>query len=90
MQVKRDAQKEFESAAWPAVGSELPPLPPTGIQAGRAYGVRRGLVVYWGADDHFSLRLDRTDGVEASLNGKPLDVRNLRPGGEMLLDNHGD
>ncbi len=90
IQVKQDALQAFQTAKWPAEGTSAPPLPPTGIEAGRVYGVRRGLVVYWGADDHFSLRLDRTDGVEASLNGKLLDVRNLRPGGEMLLDNHGD
>ncbi len=27
---------------------------------GRVYAVSRGLVVYWGAEDHLSLRLDRT------------------------------
>ncbi len=90
VQVKQDAQQSFEGAIWPAVGAAARPLPPTGIEAGRVYGVRRGLVAYWGADDHISLRLDRTEGVEASLNGKQLDVSNLRAGGEMLLDNHGN
>ena len=90
VQLKRDAQQSFAGAIWPAVGAAAPPLPPTGIEAGRVYGVRRGLVAYWGADDHFGLRLDGTEGVEASLNGKQLDVSNLLPGGEKLLDKYGN
>ena len=88
--VKCDAEESFASAKWPAPGASAPPLPATGVEPGRVYAVSRGLVVYWGADDHLSLRLDRTDGVEVALNGKAHDVRNLRPGGELLLDAHGD
>jgi len=90
IQVKRDAEQTFAAATWPPAGAAVPALPPTGIEPGRVYGVSRGLVVYWGAEDHFSLRLDRTDGVEVALNGKVRNVRNLRPGGELLLDDHGD
>lgn len=90
IQVKRDAEQEFENAVWPAPGTAAPPLPSTGIVPGRVYAVSRGLVVYWGAEDHLSLRLDRTDGVEVSLNGRVRNVRNLRPGGELLLDVHGN
>lgn len=90
IQVKRDAEQSFQVAAWPHEGADAPPLPPTGIEDGRVYAISRGLVVYWGADDHLSLRLDRTDGVEVALNGRVRNVRNLRPGGELLLDAHGD
>jgi cytoskeletal protein RodZ len=90
IQVKRDAEQAFKEAIWPRAGASAPPLPPTGIEPGRIYAISRGLVVYWGADDHLSLRLDRTDGVEVALNGKVRNVRNLRPGGELLLDAHGD
>jgi len=90
IQVKQDAEQDFESAVWPAAGSAAPPLPATGIVPGRVYTVSRGLVVYWGAEDHVSLRLDRTDGVEVALNGRVRNVRNLRPGGELLLDDHGN
>jgi len=86
LEVKRDAEQAYSRAVWPADETEVPPLPPTGIVAGRVYAVSRGMVMYWGADDHISLRLDQTEGVELTLNGKPRDIHNLRPGVELLLD----
>ncbi len=90
VEVKRDAETSFAGAVWPAAGADPPPLPSTGIVPGRVYAVRRGLVIYWGADDHLSLRMDRTDGVEVALNGMPRSIRNLRPGREFLLDLSGE
>ena len=83
-EVRRDGEKEFQTAAW----TEPVRLPMRDIRPGRAYGVREGLVVYWGAEDHFSLRLDRVVGVEVSINGVPRDISSLRPGQEIILDDH--
>ncbi len=90
IEVKRDAGQVFEKAIWPPAGTAVVPLPPTGIVPGRVYGIAGGFAVYWGAGDHLSLRLDRTDGVEVTLNGKTKNIQNLRPGGELLLDAHGE
>ncbi|MCB1183419.1 hypothetical protein KDM41_08290, partial [bacterium] len=90
VEVKLDAAPAFRGARWPTAGESAPRLPATGIEPGRVYRSSRGLVVYWGAQDHLSLRLDRTDGLEVALNGQVRNIRNLRPGGELLLDAHGD
>ena len=83
-EVRRDGETSFQTAAW----SDPVALPMKDIRPGRAYGVREGLVVYWGAGDHFSLRLDRVVGVEVSINGVPRDISSLRPGQEIILDDH--
>jgi len=83
-EVLRDGETVFQTVAW----SEPVALPMKDIRPGRAYGVREGLVVYWGATDHFSLRLDRVVGVEVSINGVPRDISSLRPGQEIILDDH--
>jgi cytoskeletal protein RodZ len=89
-EVSRDNEQAFAQVDWPAAGEPVPPLPATGIEEGRVYAVNRGLAVYWGADDHLVLKLERTDGVEVSVNGRVRTVQNLRPGAELLLDDHGD
>ena len=83
-EVRRDGETEFQTAAW----TEPEALPERGIRPGRAYGVQEGLVVYWGARDHFSLRLDRVVGVEVSINGVVRNISSLRPGQEIILDDH--
>ena len=83
-EVRRDGETEFQTAAW----TDPVALPMREIRPGRAYGVREGLVVYWGARDHFSLRLDRVVGVEVSINGVVRDISSLRPGQEIILDDH--
>lgn len=83
-EVRRDGETEFQTAAW----TEPEALPERGIRPGRAYGVEEGLVVYWGARDHFSLRLDRVVGVEVSINGVVRNISSLRPGQEIILDDH--
>ena len=90
VEVKLDAADAFSQVRWPDPLTASPALPATGIEPGRVYLSSRGLVVYWGADDHLSLRLERTDGIEVALNGKVRNIRNLRPGAELLLDAHGD
>jgi hypothetical protein len=89
-EVRRDNEASFRQVVWPTEARPAPPLPATGIEEARVYAVNRGLVVYWGADDHLSLKLESTDGVDASVNGRSRTVRNLRPGAELLLDDHGD
>jgi cytoskeletal protein RodZ len=88
--VSAEARSDGESGFRPAVfgPGDPPPLPGRAIEAGRAYAAREGLVVYWHAADHVGLRLDRTDGVELSVNGKKRDISGLRPGQEIILDAH--
>jgi len=71
-------------ARWPE--GEALPLPDEGIVAGHAYAVREGLVVYWGTEDHFYLRLESAAGVQVDLNGKRQEVRSSVIGREWLLD----
>ena len=85
MELRCDGDREFRSLrAEQAAGA--PALPSRGIEPGRFYAVRGGLVVYWAAQDHCELRLDGTEGVEVTVNGTVRDVRHLRPGQEQLLD----
>lgn len=86
VEIKGDAEQAYTRVEWPTDNGAAPVLPSTGIVPGRVYTVGRGFVLYWGADDHISLRLDRTDGVELTLNGELRNLRNLRPGAELLLD----
>lgn len=84
-QLVRDGDRSTPKVAWLLDPAAYPPLPETGIEHGRPYATRQGLVVYWGARDQFSLKLDRTDGVRVALNGKDRDISNLQPGQEIIL-----
>lgn len=84
--VKRDAEPAFEAADFPGSLAEAKPLPLANVVAGRAYAVRRGFVVYWGAEDHLSLRMGHVQGVEVSFNGVIQNVARFRDGEEILLD----
>ncbi len=85
MELRCDGDRDFRSLrAEDAEGA--PALPARGIEPGRFYAVREGLVVYWAAQDHCELRLDSNEGVEVTVNGAVRDVRHLRPGQEQLLD----
>lgn len=86
--VKRDGDSQFSSVRWPDDISAAAPVPAAGFEAGRAYRDGQRLVVFWGADDHFSLKLARVGGVEVSINGRVRDVGRLRPGQELILDAH--
>lgn len=61
-------------------------LPAARIVSGRPYSVRQGVVIYWGADDHFNLQLEQFDGVELTLNGTALATGAWRPGQVILID----
>ena len=87
VEVRRDSEPGFAAAVWPQAG-DPPPLPAGDIRPGQVYGCREGFVVYWGAGDHFSLRLGRTLGVAVHLNGNPHPVEGLGIGQEILLDRH--
>ncbi len=84
--VKRDAESSFAAADFAPVIAGSLPLPEKEVVAGRAYEVKRGFVVYWGFDDHLSLRLAHVRGVEVSFNGVVQDVARFRDGEEILLD----
>ncbi|MGD9546945.1 MAG: helix-turn-helix domain-containing protein [Candidatus Krumholzibacteriia bacterium] len=87
VEVRSDSAAGFTAAVWPREG-DPPPLPAGDIRPGLVYGCREGFVVYWGAGDHFSLRLGRTRGVEVHLNGNLHQVEGLGIGQEILLDRH--
>ena len=81
--VRRDDQ----SAAAPVIWPDKPGPPPAyNIKHGLAYAVRGGYAVYWGAEDHFTLTLDRVQGVNVTLNGAILSLANWRSGQTKLLD----
>ncbi len=84
--VKRDAETSFTRAYFPASEAEILPLPQGELVAGRAYAVQEGFVVYWGLEDHLSLRLGKVQGVSVSFNGINQELGRYRDGEEILLD----
>lgn len=85
IEVVCDSDREPLSATWPADATALPTLPTVGVEHGQPYRVYAGYVVYWGARDQFSLRLDETRGVTVELNGDRRDLSGLQPGQELIL-----
>jgi len=83
--VGADGVAEPSTVAWPP-DTRPGRLPAARIVSGQPYSVRQGLVVYWGADDHFNLQLGRFDGVELTLNGTALATGAWRPGQVILID----
>lgn len=88
IRVKRDGDREFSEVRWPSPAKPAPEVPVAGFEAGRVYRQGDRLVVFWGADDHFSLVLARVPGVEVAVNGRIRDISKLRPGQELILDSH--
>jgi|GEM_PF-1299635 len=88
IQVKRDGDRTFSDVRWPADGQEAGPVPDAGFEAGRAYRQDGRLVVFWGAEDHFSLILARPSAASVAVNGRPHDLGRLKPGQELVLDAH--
>lgn len=86
--VKRDGDRVFSGVRWPAELKDAPSVPPAGFDSGLAYRQGDHLVIFWGAEDHFSLKLDRVRGVTVSINGRDWDVGRLKPGQELVLDAH--
>lgn len=85
-EVKRDAESQFVSADFPGENAQAEPLPADGIVPGKAYAAQEGFVVYWGADDHLSLRLKTIDGVAIQFNAVGQDMAKFGGGKEILLD----
>lgn len=81
--VKKDGDRTFTRVDWPASAR---PLPTAGIKAGLGYQVKEGLAVYWGAEDHFSLKLDSPAGCRVTINGQHRDLGGLGPGQEIILN----
>jgi len=81
--VRRDDQPAATPVIWP---DKPGPPPAYNLKHGLAYAVRGGYAVYWGAEDHFTLTLDRVQGVSVTLNGAILSLTNWRPGQTKLLD----
>jgi len=88
IRVKRDGDREFSEVRWPSQAEPAPEVPAAGFEAGRAYRQGGRLVVFWGADDHFSLILARVSGVEVAVNGRIRDISKMRAGQELILDSH--
>ncbi len=88
IQVKRDGDRQFSEVLWPTEIELAPEVPAAGFEAGRAYRQGNRLVVFWGADDHFSLVLARVRGVEVAVNGRIRNITKLRAGQELILDSH--
>ena len=85
-EVMKDAETIFQKAEFPVSPAEAQPLPTENLVGGRAYAVKRGFVVYWGVNDHLSLRLGQITGVELSFNGQVQDLARFSAGQEILLD----
>lgn len=86
LKIKRDGERNFSSVVWPANNASGDPLPARDLAQGTAYAVRRGLAVYWGAGDHFSLVLPDNETIEISVNGVARDLSRVKPGQEIILD----
>lgn len=84
--VKRDGDREFSVVRWPQAPEGAPAIPDAGFEAGRAYRQGDRLVIFWGAEDHFSVKLARVRGVQVSINGIIWNAGRLSAGQEFILD----
>ena len=82
--IAADQQRETRSMAWPT--TFVHGLPDEEIVPGQLYTVGSSHIVYWGANDHFLLKLDSAEGVTASLNGRVLPIPKRIVGREWVLD----
>jgi len=82
--VGSDGDREARDIVWPE--TPVHGVPEDGVVAGRLYTVGGRHVAYWGAADHFLLRLSRADGVTVVLNGTPLAIPERSVGREWVLD----
>jgi hypothetical protein len=80
-------RRDGEAAAVPVIWPQDPAPPPAyNFRHGVAYAVRGGYAIYWGAEDNFTLTLDRLAGAEVTLNGQPQPISRWRPGEPVVLD----
>jgi len=81
--MKMDGQRDYKPVDWSLTGS----ISSGNIGQGVAVGVRQGgYVLYWGAEDHFSLMVNDPTGIRASVNGEFRDISGLGPGQEIILN----
>ncbi len=86
IKVRADGQNGFHSADWRGVADDIPVLPPGDVTPGRVYRCHGGFVVFWGAADHFGLKLGDLEGVAVRLQGLPYTLDGLVPDQEIILD----
>ncbi len=70
-------------ASWPANPTALPQR---GIEAGRAYRVAEGTVLYWGSAYDIEIKLATTSGVAVTLNGASVVLDETAAGRWRLLN----
>ncbi len=61
-------------------------LPAEGVTAGVVYPLGWRNVSYWGARDHFLLKLSAAEDVTVTLNGRPVPIPTRLVGREWVLD----
>ncbi len=61
-------------------------LPAAGVTAGVVYPLGWRNVSYWGARDHFLLKLSAAEDVTVTLNGRPVPIPTRLVGREWVLD----
>lgn len=82
LMVKKDGDRQFASVDW-----KLTALTKSmQLKSGTGYRVSEGVVVYWGAEDHFSIKMDDSSGVRATINGQYRDLDGLVAGQEIILN----
>ncbi len=87
VQVRSDGQRDFHGADWGDVDG-IPLLPAGEVVPGQVYRCRDGFLVFWGAADHFGMKLGDLSGVSTYLQGRPYGLSGLTPGQEIILDRH--
>jgi len=78
-----DGQRNAPHVVWAARPAGLPP---EGVTAGVVYPLGWRSVSYWGARDHFLLRLSAAEDVTVTLNGRPVPIPTRLVGREWVLD----
>lgn len=81
--VGADGQRNAPNVVWLARPSGLPAQ---GVTAGVVYSLGWRNVSYWGARDHFLLKLSAAEDVTVTLNGRPLPIPIRLVGREWVLD----
>lgn len=81
--VGADGQRNAPNVTWLARPSGLPV---EGVTAGVVYSLGWRNVSYWGARDHFLLKLSAAEDVTVTLNGRPVPIPTRLVGREWVLD----
>ncbi len=88
IQVRVDGQRDFAGADWGGAEGGIAVLPQGEVLPGKVYRCSEGFVAFWGAEDHFGLKLGDIQGVVAHLQGQPYSLSGLSAGQEIILDQH--